>query len=233
MKTKQSQNPFKPDQVVTATKTFAYAGGVIHRGDRYRGSDQAVEENWSIFLAGELLPHELPRGRSRQCSTTSRMSRFFRAFHRTGKSNPRSMPISTEGSHPVPPEQEAVGRAGSEVQSRSGGSTTRSTPACATIPSGFLGWRELFDPKTSTGSSERNRLTRRRGEPARLSSLPLRSPRRRRVGVRRSGEPEPSPLGVSGEEVGTTTPTRSPSPAPLPRRAIGRNYRGDEGPLIG
>lgn len=60
MKTKQSQNPFKPDQVVTATKTFAYAGGVIHRGDRYRGSDQAVEENWSIFLAGELLPHELP-----------------------------------------------------------------------------------------------------------------------------------------------------------------------------
>lgn len=37
-----------------------YAGGTIHRSERYRGGDPAVQACWSIFVAGELLPHELP-----------------------------------------------------------------------------------------------------------------------------------------------------------------------------
>jgi hypothetical protein len=57
---KKNQNPFAPDELVTATKTFAYEDGVVHAGQHYRGGDPAVVANWSAFEAGEKLPHELP-----------------------------------------------------------------------------------------------------------------------------------------------------------------------------
>jgi hypothetical protein len=61
MKTlRKDKNPFAPDQIVMATKTLAYEGGVIHAGEKYRGSDPAVEANWTAFVDADTLPHELP-----------------------------------------------------------------------------------------------------------------------------------------------------------------------------
>ena len=56
---KKNQNPFKPDEVVRATRTFAYADGVVHAGEGYRGGDPVVEANWSAFVPGETLDQEL------------------------------------------------------------------------------------------------------------------------------------------------------------------------------
>ena len=55
----KNKNPFKPDQVVKATRTFAWAGGVIHAGETYRGSDPAVVAGWNAFVDGETLDQEL------------------------------------------------------------------------------------------------------------------------------------------------------------------------------
>jgi hypothetical protein len=56
---KKNQNPFKPDQVVRATRTFAWEGGVVHKGEKYRGSDPAVVEGWNAFVDGDTLDQEL------------------------------------------------------------------------------------------------------------------------------------------------------------------------------
>jgi hypothetical protein len=38
---KKNRNPFAPDQVVNATRTFAWAGGVVHAARRSVGSPLA------------------------------------------------------------------------------------------------------------------------------------------------------------------------------------------------
>jgi hypothetical protein len=55
----KNRNPFAPDQVVKATRTFAWEGGVVHAGERFRGSDPAVVAGWSSFVDGEVLDSEL------------------------------------------------------------------------------------------------------------------------------------------------------------------------------
>jgi hypothetical protein len=57
---KKTTNPFAPDQVVKATQTFAYADGVVHAGEQFRGADPIVEANWSAFVDGGTLPNEMP-----------------------------------------------------------------------------------------------------------------------------------------------------------------------------
>lgn len=58
---KTNQNPFGVDQIVKATKTFAWSGGVVHQGETYRGSDPAVVAGWSSFVdASATLDQELP-----------------------------------------------------------------------------------------------------------------------------------------------------------------------------
>jgi hypothetical protein len=56
---KKNQNPFKPDQVVKAAKTFAWSGGVVHQGETYRGDDPAVAAGWTAFVDGATLDQEL------------------------------------------------------------------------------------------------------------------------------------------------------------------------------
>lgn len=56
---KKNQNPFKPNQIVRATRTFAWSGGVVHKGEKYRGADPAVVAGWSAFVDGETLDQEL------------------------------------------------------------------------------------------------------------------------------------------------------------------------------
>jgi hypothetical protein len=52
--------PFEPNQVVKATRTFAWSGGVVHVGEEYRGGDPTVLANWSAFVDGGTLPSEMP-----------------------------------------------------------------------------------------------------------------------------------------------------------------------------
>ena len=56
---RKDQNPFGPDDVVRATRTFAWEGGVVHQGERLRGNDPAVDAGWSAFVSGDTLDHEL------------------------------------------------------------------------------------------------------------------------------------------------------------------------------
>ena len=58
-RSKKNSNPFAPDQVVRATRTFAWDGGVVHKGEKYRGGDPAVVAGWSAFVDGETLDQEL------------------------------------------------------------------------------------------------------------------------------------------------------------------------------
>jgi hypothetical protein len=55
----KNHNPFAADQIVRATRTFAWAGGVVKRGEKYRGSDPAVVAGWTAFVGGDTLDHEL------------------------------------------------------------------------------------------------------------------------------------------------------------------------------
>jgi hypothetical protein len=55
----KSKNPFAPDQVVVALRTFAHQDGVVHQGETYRGADPVVVKNFSAFVDGETLPSEL------------------------------------------------------------------------------------------------------------------------------------------------------------------------------
>lgn len=56
---KKDTNPFAPDATVRATRTFAWEGGVVHQGERYRGNHPAVEHGFSNFVPGETLDSEL------------------------------------------------------------------------------------------------------------------------------------------------------------------------------
>ena len=56
---KSKKNPFGPDQTVRATRTFACEQGTVRKGERYRGSDPIVQENWSAFVDGDTLDSEL------------------------------------------------------------------------------------------------------------------------------------------------------------------------------
>jgi hypothetical protein len=44
---------------VRAKTTFAWQGGTVVKGQRYRGNDPAVIENWNAFVPGETLDQEL------------------------------------------------------------------------------------------------------------------------------------------------------------------------------
>jgi hypothetical protein len=59
LKKKKTTNPFKADQVVRATRTFAWEGGVVRKGEKYRGGDPAVVAGWNAFVPGETLDQEL------------------------------------------------------------------------------------------------------------------------------------------------------------------------------
>ena len=56
----KTKSPFSPDEVVWSTMTFAWEGGVVRAGERFRGGDPVVEKNWSAFVGGEALDQELP-----------------------------------------------------------------------------------------------------------------------------------------------------------------------------
>jgi hypothetical protein len=56
----KSKNPFRPDQVVKATKTFATDKHIVHVGEEYRGNDPIVVENWSAFVDAGTLDREMP-----------------------------------------------------------------------------------------------------------------------------------------------------------------------------
>jgi hypothetical protein len=56
---KKNENPFEPDQIVRATRTFCWEGGVVHAGERFRGSDPAVVAGWTAFVDGDTLDQEL------------------------------------------------------------------------------------------------------------------------------------------------------------------------------
>jgi hypothetical protein len=56
---RKAGNPFKPDEIVKAERTFAYADGVVHVGERFRGGDPVVVANWSAFVPDETLPQEM------------------------------------------------------------------------------------------------------------------------------------------------------------------------------
>lgn len=56
---KKNQNPFKADQIVVALRTFAWEGGTVRQGERFRGGDPTVVANFSAFADGETLPSEL------------------------------------------------------------------------------------------------------------------------------------------------------------------------------
>jgi hypothetical protein len=47
------------DEVVKATRTFAWEGGVVRQGETYRGNDPAVVAGWNAFVHGETLDQEL------------------------------------------------------------------------------------------------------------------------------------------------------------------------------
>jgi hypothetical protein len=56
---RKNRNPFGKDEVVRATRTFAWSGGTVRAGEGYRGGDPVVEANWSAFVPGETLDQEL------------------------------------------------------------------------------------------------------------------------------------------------------------------------------
>jgi hypothetical protein len=56
---KKNSNPFAPDQVVRAKRTFAHQNGVVHIGEEYRGDDPVVKANWTAFVDGATLDQEL------------------------------------------------------------------------------------------------------------------------------------------------------------------------------
>ena len=56
---KKNPNPFKPDQIVVALRTFAWEGGVVRKARSLRGGDPTVVANFSAFADGETLPSEL------------------------------------------------------------------------------------------------------------------------------------------------------------------------------
>jgi hypothetical protein len=51
--------PFESKQIVVALRTFAWEGGVVRQGEKFRGGDSAVVANFSAFADGETLPSEL------------------------------------------------------------------------------------------------------------------------------------------------------------------------------
>jgi hypothetical protein len=53
------KSPFKADQTVVALRTFAWAGGTVRQGEKYRGGDPTVIANFTAFVDGETLPSEL------------------------------------------------------------------------------------------------------------------------------------------------------------------------------
>ena len=55
----KTRSPFKADQVVVAVRTFAWEGGTVRQGEKFRASDQVVQANWTAFADGETLPSEL------------------------------------------------------------------------------------------------------------------------------------------------------------------------------
>jgi hypothetical protein len=56
---RKDKNPFAADQIVKATRTFAWEGGTVLRGETYRGNHPAVEAGWSAFVDGDVLDSEL------------------------------------------------------------------------------------------------------------------------------------------------------------------------------
>jgi hypothetical protein len=56
---KKTTNPFAPDQIVRATRAYAWSGRVVHKGEKYRGGDPAVVAGWNAFVPGETLDQEL------------------------------------------------------------------------------------------------------------------------------------------------------------------------------
>lgn len=54
----KARSPFKADQIVVCSRTFAWEGGTVCQGEKLRGSDPVVEKNWTAFRDGETLPSE-------------------------------------------------------------------------------------------------------------------------------------------------------------------------------
>jgi hypothetical protein len=57
---KRAKYPFGEDQIVVATRTFAWSGDTVCQGQKFRGGDRIVRENWTAFRDdASTLPSEL------------------------------------------------------------------------------------------------------------------------------------------------------------------------------
>ena len=57
----KNQSPFEAGQVVVAVRTFAWEGGTVRQGEKFRGGDQVVEANWTAHQPAGIRGGEVAR----------------------------------------------------------------------------------------------------------------------------------------------------------------------------